>query len=65
MDLEKGTIYIASGKHLKNSRTLKLEAHQIIPLHNYITNHREQGEQLFLPQAKALKRLARQLGQKN
>lgn len=62
VDLEKGTMYIASGKYLKNSRILKLEAHQIIPLHNYITNHREQGEQLFLPQAKALKRLSKQLG---
>ncbi len=63
IDLEKGSIYIASGKYLKNSRTLQLEAHQIIPLHNYITNYREQGEQLFLPQGKALKRLAKQLGQ--
>jgi site-specific recombinase XerD len=63
IDLEKGTIYIASGKYLKNSRIVKLEAHQIIPLHTYITSHREQGEQLFLPQSKALKRLAKQLGQ--
>jgi integrase/recombinase XerD len=66
VNLEKGTIYIASGKHLKNSRTLKLEAHQIIPLHTYITNHREENEeleQLFLPQCKAKNRLSKQLTQ--
>jgi integrase/recombinase XerD len=64
VNLEKGTIYIASGKHLKNSRTLKLEAHQIIPLHNYITNYREEHkemEQLFLPQSKGKHRLSKQL----
>ena len=62
INLEKGTIYIASGTHLKNSRTLELEAHQILPLHNYIINHREEGEQLFLPQGLAKARLAKQLG---
>ena len=65
INLEKGTIYIASGTHLKHSRTLPLEAHQIIPLHHYITNHRNnklQKEQLFLPQGLAKHRLARQLG---
>ena len=40
INLEKGTIYIAAGSRRKNSRIVHLEAHQIIPLHNYITNHR-------------------------
>ncbi len=40
IDLEKGTLYIAAGSRRKNSRIVTLQAHQIIPLHNYITNHR-------------------------
>lgn len=66
INLEKGTIYIAAGKHLKNSRTLKLEAHQIIPLHTYISTHRENNEaleRLFLAQYKAKSRLSKELTQ--
>ncbi len=56
LNLEKGTLYVPSGKHLKNSRTLALQAHQIIPLHQYITKHRNtknslKEDFLFLPQA--------------
>lgn len=40
IDLEKGTIYIAAGSRRKNSRIVNLQAHQIIPLHHYITNYR-------------------------
>jgi integrase/recombinase XerD len=40
INLEKGTIYIAAGSRRKNSRIVNLQAHQIIPLHNYITNYR-------------------------
>ncbi|MEW7278190.1 site-specific integrase [Aquimarina sp. 2201CG1-2-11] len=40
INLEKGTIYIAAGSRRKNSRIVNLQAHQIIPLHKYITKHR-------------------------
>ena len=40
IDLQSGTIYIP-GTARSNSRKLKLEAHQIIPLNNYVNNVRE------------------------
>lgn len=40
INLEKGTIYIAAGSRRKNSRIVHLEAHQIIPLHEYISKYR-------------------------
>ncbi len=63
LDLEKGTIYIPEGIKRKASRTLKLEAHQVIPLHDYIENHRENEvtEKLFSPQCTCLGRLQGQL----
>ena len=65
VDLEKGTLYVPSGNKFFNGRTLKLEAHQIIPLHNYISNHRGKGtrgissqsELLFTPQADKFSRV--------
>ena len=63
LDLTKGTIYIPEGIKRKASRTLKLEPHQIIPLHEYITNHREKDttQKLFSPQCTCLGRLQGQL----
>ena len=63
LNLEKGTIYIPEGIKRKASRTLKLEPHQIIPLHDYIQNHRENEvtEKLFSPQCTCLGRLQGQL----
>ena len=40
IDLEKGTMYIAAGSRRKNSRIVSLQAHQILPLHEYITKYR-------------------------
>jgi len=50
LKLEKGRIYIpARGKRL--SRTLLLESHQVLVLHTYIQEHREDSsEKLFAPQ---------------
>lgn len=63
LNLNKGTIYIPEGIKRKASRTLKLEPHQIIPLHDYIQNHREKDvtEKLFSPQCTCLGRLQGQL----
>lgn len=63
LNLNKGTIYIPEGIKRKASRTLKLEPHQIIPLHEYIQNHREKEttEKLFSPQCTCLGRLQGQL----
>ena len=64
INLVKGSIYIPSGKHLKNSRMLELQAHQIIPLQKYLTHHRKEVETsdlLFLPQALMKHRLVKQL----
>lgn len=63
LNLNKGTIYIPEGIKRKASRTLKLEPHQIIPLHEYITKHREKDitEKLFSPQCTCLGRLQGQL----
>ena len=41
VDLEQGKIYIKSGLKTKEARTLDLQAFQIIPLKNYIDNHRK------------------------
>lgn len=62
VNLDKGTLYIAGGKYLKNSRTLKLEAHQILPLHTHITTNKLQGNYLFLEHPKLKHRMAKQLG---
>lgn len=71
LDLEKGVIKVPGGVRRKNSRVVKLEAHQIIPLHNYITNFRgigrngkisqEQSEKLFHPNVNKEQRLHDQL----
>ena len=63
LDLNKGTIYIPEGIKRKASRILKLESHQIIPLHDYIQNHREKDttEKLLSPQCTCLGRLQGQL----
>ena len=57
IDLEKGQLYIKGGLKAKESRTLDLQAFQILPLKNYIDNHRkayhngheEITEKLFTP----------------
>ena len=64
INLVKGSIYIPSGKHLKNSRTLELQAHQIIPLQKYLVHHRKEVETsdlLFLSQGLMKHRLIKQL----
>ncbi|MBC6427312.1 MAG: tyrosine-type recombinase/integrase [Ekhidna sp.] len=63
LDLNKGTVYIPEGIKRKASRTLKLESHQIIPLYDYIQNHKEKDttEKLFSPQCTCLGRLQGQL----
>lgn len=73
INLEKGTIYIRSGARTKNSRTIPLEAYQIIPLQHYITHHRgigknfvsieEESERLFHPNCDVESRLQDQLKQ--
>ena len=69
LDLEKGTIYLPAGAIQKNSRIVKLEVHQIIALHNYITkyrnkatlpNHKCDTDLLFSPQAEKKHRLVSQ-----
>jgi len=52
LKLSEGTIHIPAGQKQKQSRTLKLEAHQILQLHNYIENYRDKTtEKLISPQA--------------
>jgi integrase len=41
--LEKGIVKVPGGMRRKNSRIVQLEAHQIIPLHDYINNYRGTG----------------------
>lgn len=69
INLQQGTIYLSEGTRKKNSRTLKLEIHQIMDLHNYITEHRNKGklpyhncntELVFSPQAEKKHRLVSQ-----
>ncbi len=64
VNLGQGILQIRAGKFLKNDRKLELKAHQIIPLQQYITNHRKpsEAELLFLPQALYKHRLKYQLG---
>ncbi|MCG8341071.1 MAG: site-specific integrase [Cytophagales bacterium] len=62
LNLNEGTLYIPEGLKRKASRTLKLESHQILPLHHYITHHRDNTtEKLFSPQCSSLGRLQGQL----
>lgn len=41
LNLAEGKIYIKGGLKRKDARTLDLQAHQILPLSNYITNYRK------------------------
>jgi len=51
IDLEKGTIYIPE-RGQRRSRIIKLESKQILPIHSYILQHRNQDSEKFLsPQA--------------
>lgn len=57
LNLEQGKIYIKAGQKSKRARTLELQAFQILPLKNYIDNHRkpyhqshsEPSDKLFTP----------------
>lgn len=52
LNLQTGRLEIPGGSKRKVSRTLILEAHQILPLHHYIENHRDKTtEKLISPQA--------------
>jgi len=71
INLEKGTLRVPGGVRRKNARIVKLEANQIIPFHEYITNFRgigrnnklnkEQSEKLFSPNCNKEQRLHEQL----
>lgn len=71
INLEKGIIKVPGGIRRKNSRVVQLEAHQIIPFHDYITNFRgigrngkvstEQSEKLFHPNVNKEQRIHDQL----
>jgi integrase/recombinase XerD len=70
INFETGTIYIPSGSLKKEARVLPLQAHQILPLKNYIDNHRkahhkqhseEISEKLFYPNCEKLHRLHDQI----
>lgn len=70
INFETGTIYIPSGSLKKESRVLPLQAHQILPLKNYIDNHRkahhkqhneEISDKLFYPNCEKLHRLHDQI----
>lgn len=69
INFETGTIYVPSGSLLKEARVLPLQAHQILPLKNYIDNHRkahhkshnEPTEKLFTPNCDKLHRLHDQI----
>lgn len=51
IDLVKGTIYIPQ-RGQRNSRTIALRSHQILQLHTYITQHRNQAsDKLLSPQS--------------
>jgi len=47
IDLEKGTIYIPE-RGQRRSRIIKLESKQILPIHSYILQHRNQDSEKFL-----------------
>lgn len=66
VDLIKGTLNLCGGIKRKNPRILKLEAHQIIALHQYITSYRNKDttaahngttDLVFSPQCETLNRL--------
>jgi hypothetical protein len=62
LQLVKGEIKIPAGQKRKEARTLKLEAHQILQLHNYIENHRDKTtEKLISPQAEKFDNLHDQI----
>jgi integrase len=62
LQLEKGTIQIPAGQKRKEARTLKLEAFQILQLHNYLENHRDKNtEKLISPQAEKFDNLHDQI----
>ena len=71
VDLEKGKLNVSGGVRRKNTRIVPLEAHQVIPLHNYITNFRgidrngktstEESEKLFHPNVNKEQRIHDQL----
>jgi integrase/recombinase XerD len=70
INFETGTIYIPSGSLKKEARVLPLQAHQILPLKNYIDNYRkahhkqhgeEISEKLFYPNCEKLHRLHDQI----
>ena len=71
IDLSAGTLRAPGGIRRKNSRVVKLEANQIIPFHDYITEYRgigrnnkpsqEESEKLFHPNVNKEQRLHEQL----
>lgn len=62
LQLAKGEIKIPAGQKRKEARTLKLEAHQILQLHNYLENHRDKdGTKLISPQAEKFDNLHDQI----
>jgi len=69
LKLNEGKIYLPSGRIRKVARWLNLEAHQILPLNEYINNYRkaykaehtEESEKLFKPQADNFYRLHEQM----
>lgn len=70
INFETGTIYIPSGSLKKEARVLPLQAHQILPLKNYIDNHRKAYHQghgeaisnkLFYPNCEKIHRLHDQI----
>ena len=62
LDLVKGRLYVPGGIKRKASRRLSLEAHQIIPLHQYIETHRDKRtDKLLSPQCSCFGRLQGQL----
>lgn len=62
LNLNEGTLYIPAGLKRKAARRLQLASHQILPLHHYITHHRDKTTaKLFSPQCRSLSRLQGQL----
>jgi len=52
LNLQTGKLEVPGGNRRKEARTLLLEAHQILQLHYYIENHRDNStEKLISPQA--------------
>jgi integrase/recombinase XerD len=62
LQLVKGEIKIPAGQKRKEARTLKLEAFQILQLHNYLENHRDKNStKLISPQAEKFDNLHDQI----